>query len=155
MQSLKFVTGNGQNALGECTILSPSYSPPIYVFPWPLRVSFVIPLPCFLASPCKVTNMTISINGHVFSMVMWSQSPCILRGDPPATKWYPFHSPMWWHGIGGILRLCSVQWVLIGQSWKTYLPTFQKQFWSGPCGDGHLFEHSQSICSKSPILWYL
>lgn len=72
MQSLKFGTGNGQNALGECTSLSPSCCPPFYVFPWPLRVSSVIPLPCFLASPCKVTNMTIS-------MVMCSQWSCDLN----------------------------------------------------------------------------
>lgn len=76
-------------------------------------------------------------------MVMGSQWSCDLNlsafsGETVlVTKWYLFHSPMQWHGIGGIPSLCSVQWVLIGQSWKTHLPTFQKQCWSGPCGDGY------------------
>lgn len=86
MQSLKFGTGNGQNTLGSAPVSHLGLLSPIHVFPWPLWVSFVIPLPCFLASPCEVTNMNISV-------VMCSQWSCDLNlpvfseETPPATKW--------------------------------------------------------------------
>ena len=121
-----------KKTLGNSKIPS-SYFLSIHVFLWPLFPSSVHILhSSFFFFP----NFTMQgdkhdhLNLYVFS-----------GGTPPTTTFQSFSFPRWQHRVGGTwlgaqpTQSFSVQWDLIGQSWKTFLPTFQRQCQSDPRSD--------------------